>query len=76
MKSRSALIGWPSLLVGASALIFGLSPLAARMIAAIIFLPALCRWLLRPGEKDKFDVSHWHEKPDPEHAGGEVPAAE
>lgn len=23
-----------------------------NMIAAIIFLPALCRWLLRPGEKD------------------------
>jgi multidrug efflux pump subunit AcrB len=22
------------------------------MIAAIVFLPALCRWLLRPGEKD------------------------
>ncbi|MFA7488832.1 MAG: MMPL family transporter, partial [Lysobacteraceae bacterium] len=25
-----------------------------NMIAAIIFLPALCRWLLRPGEKDTF----------------------
>ena len=25
---------------------------AVNMIAAIIFLPALCRWLLRPGEKD------------------------
>jgi predicted RND superfamily exporter protein len=47
-----------------------------NMLAAIIFLPALCRWLLRPGEKDKFDVSHWHERPDPEHAGGEVPPAE
>jgi len=47
-----------------------------NMIAAIIFLPALCRWLLRPNEKDQFDVSHWHERPDPEHAGGEVPAAE
>ena len=23
-----------------------------NMIAAIIFLPALCRWLLRPGESD------------------------
>ena len=23
-----------------------------NMVAAIIFLPALCRWLLRPGEKD------------------------
>ena len=31
-----------------------------NMIAAIIFLPALCRWLLRPGEKDNFDVAHWH----------------
>jgi hypothetical protein len=25
-----------------------------NMIAAIIFLPALCRWLLRPTEKDTF----------------------
>ena len=25
-----------------------------NMIAAIVFLPALCRWLLRPGEKDEF----------------------
>ena len=25
-----------------------------NMIAAIIFLPALCRWLLRPGEKDNW----------------------
>jgi len=25
-----------------------------NMIAAIIFLPALCRWLLRPGEKDEW----------------------
>jgi predicted RND superfamily exporter protein len=41
-----------------------------NMIAAIVFLPALCRWLLRPNEKDDFDVSHWHEVPDPEHAGG------
>ncbi|MEO5811350.1 MAG: MMPL family transporter, partial [Rhodanobacter sp.] len=24
-----------------------------NMIAAIVFLPALCRWLLRPGEKDR-----------------------
>jgi hypothetical protein len=23
-----------------------------NMIAAIIFLPALCRWLMRPTEKD------------------------
>ena len=23
-----------------------------NMIAAIIFLPALCRWILRPNEKD------------------------
>ncbi|PKL94442.1 MAG: RND transporter, partial [Gammaproteobacteria bacterium HGW-Gammaproteobacteria-8] len=23
-----------------------------NMVAAIVFLPALCRWLLRPGEKD------------------------
>ena len=23
-------------------------------IAAIVFLPALCRWLLRPREKDTF----------------------
>jgi uncharacterized protein len=23
-----------------------------NMFAALIFLPALCRWLLRPGEKD------------------------
>ena len=44
-----------------------------NMVAAIIFLPALCRWLLRPKEKDDFDVAHWHEKPDPEHAGGQVP---
>jgi predicted RND superfamily exporter protein len=35
-----------------------------NMIAAIIFLPALCRWLLRPREKDNFDVEHWHEKPE------------
>jgi predicted RND superfamily exporter protein len=34
-----------------------------NMIAAIIFLPALCRWLLRPGEKENFDPSHWHEPP-------------
>src|SRR4249919_672871 len=47
-----------------------------NMVAAIIFLPALCRWLLKPGEKDQFDVSHWHERPDPEHAGGVVPPAE
>jgi len=45
-----------------------------NMIAAIVFLPALCRWLLRPNEKDTFDVSHWHEVPDPEHAGGTPPA--
>jgi hypothetical protein len=38
-----------------------------------MFLAALCRWLLRPGEKDGFDASHWHEKPDPAHAGGIVP---
>ncbi len=44
-----------------------------NMIAAIIFLPALCRWLLRPNEKDTFDAQHWHEVPDPEHAGGDVP---
>jgi predicted RND superfamily exporter protein len=25
-----------------------------NMVAAIVFLPALCRWLLRPGEKDTF----------------------
>lgn len=25
-----------------------------NMVAAIIFLPALCRWLLRPGEKDNW----------------------
>jgi len=25
-----------------------------NMVAAIIFLPALCRWLLRPTEKDNF----------------------
>jgi predicted RND superfamily exporter protein len=31
-----------------------------NMVAAIIFLPALCRWILRPGEKDDFDPSHWH----------------
>jgi uncharacterized membrane protein YdfJ with MMPL/SSD domain len=43
-----------------------------NMIAAIIFLPALCRWLLRPGEKDSFDVSHWHEKPDPGSTPGGV----
>ena len=46
-----------------------------NMIAAIIFLPALCRWLLRPKEKDDFDVAHWHENPDPEHAGGQNPSA-
>ena len=46
-----------------------------NMIAAIVFLPALCRWLLRPQEKDDFDASHWHEKPDPENAGGQVPSA-
>src|SRR3546814_176278 len=23
-----------------------------NMVAAMVFLPALCRWLLRPGEKD------------------------
>jgi predicted RND superfamily exporter protein len=46
-----------------------------NMIAAIIFLPALCRWLLRPNEKDTFDPGHWHETPDPEHAGGVVPQA-
>jgi predicted RND superfamily exporter protein len=46
-----------------------------NMIAAIIFLPALCRWLLRPNEKDTFDPGHWHETPDPEHAGGVVPTA-
>jgi predicted RND superfamily exporter protein len=34
-----------------------------NMVAAIIFLPALCRWLLRPTEKDTFDPSHWHEPP-------------
>jgi predicted RND superfamily exporter protein len=44
-----------------------------NMVAAIIFLPALCRWLLRPKEKDDFDVAHWHEKPDPANAGGQVP---
>jgi len=44
-----------------------------NMLAAIIFLPALCRWLLRPREKDSFDAGHWHERPDPEHAGGLVP---
>jgi len=39
-----------------------------NMIAAIIFLPALCRWLLRPAEKDRFDAGHWHEPtPDPQH---------
>jgi predicted RND superfamily exporter protein len=39
-----------------------------NMIAAIIFLPALCRFLLRPKEKDTFDPSHWHEPPaDPHH---------
>jgi predicted RND superfamily exporter protein len=25
-----------------------------NMIAAIVFLPALCRWLLRPTEKDRW----------------------
>jgi predicted RND superfamily exporter protein len=44
-----------------------------NMVAAIVFLPALCRWLLRPREKDDFDAGHWHERPDPEHAGGLVP---
>jgi predicted RND superfamily exporter protein len=39
-----------------------------NMVAAIIFLPALCRWLLRPTEKDRFDAGHWHEPtPDPQH---------
>jgi predicted RND superfamily exporter protein len=39
-----------------------------NMVAAIIFLPALCRWLLRPTEKDTFDPGHWHEPPkDPHH---------
>ncbi len=47
-----------------------------NMIAAIIFLPALCRWLLRPGEKDNFDVNRWHAQPDPGKAGGGVPAAD
>ena len=44
-----------------------------NMIAAIVFLPALCRWLLRPKEKDDFDVAHWHEVPDPANAGGQAP---
>jgi len=39
-----------------------------NMVAAIVFLPALCRWLLRPGEKDRFDPTNWHESPpDPSH---------
>jgi predicted RND superfamily exporter protein len=46
-----------------------------NMIAAIIFLPALCRWLLRPNEKDDFDAAHWHEVPDPASAGGTPPPA-
>jgi uncharacterized membrane protein YdfJ with MMPL/SSD domain len=29
-----------------------------NMIAAIIFLPALCRWILRPGEKDTWEPPH------------------
>jgi len=29
-----------------------------NMIAAMIFLPALCRWLLRPGEKDTWSPPH------------------
>jgi predicted RND superfamily exporter protein len=39
-----------------------------NMIAAIVFLPALCRWLLRPREVDRFDPGHWHESaPGPSH---------
>ena len=29
-----------------------------NMIAAIIFLPALCRWILRPNEKDEWKPPH------------------
>jgi hypothetical protein len=29
-----------------------------NMIAAIIFLPALCRWILRPNEKDTWEPPH------------------
>ena len=29
-----------------------------NMIAAIIFLPALCRWILRPNEKDTWVPPH------------------
>jgi predicted RND superfamily exporter protein len=29
-----------------------------NMIAAIIFLPALCRWILRPNEKDEWEPPH------------------
>ena len=29
-----------------------------NMVAAIIFLPALCRWILRPGEKDDWEPPH------------------
>ena len=41
MKSRSAFIGWPALLVAAPALLFGLSlPLAARMTPVATIKPA------------------------------------
>ena len=29
-----------------------------NMVAAIIFLPALCRWILRPSEKDDWEPPH------------------